>query len=60
MRTCWPSEAPGVVVNDLGGTMEGDGADPEPARTVAGEIGAAGGRRSPRPATCPRSMAVKR
>jgi NAD(P)-dependent dehydrogenase (short-subunit alcohol dehydrogenase family) len=33
-----------VVVNDLGGSMEGDGADPEPARTVAGEIADAGGK----------------
>jgi NAD(P)-dependent dehydrogenase (short-subunit alcohol dehydrogenase family) len=33
-----------VVVNDLGGTKEGDGADPEPARSVAGEITAVGGR----------------
>jgi NAD(P)-dependent dehydrogenase (short-subunit alcohol dehydrogenase family) len=32
-----------VVVNDLGGTMEGTGADPEPARTVAAEIVDAGG-----------------
>jgi NAD(P)-dependent dehydrogenase (short-subunit alcohol dehydrogenase family) len=32
-----------VVVNDLGGTKEGTGADPEPAQTVAAEIVAAGG-----------------
>jgi NAD(P)-dependent dehydrogenase (short-subunit alcohol dehydrogenase family) len=32
-----------VVVNDLGGTMEGDGADSEPAATVAAEITDAGG-----------------
>ena len=32
-----------VVVNDLGGGMEGDGADAEPASTVAAEIAAAGG-----------------
>jgi NAD(P)-dependent dehydrogenase (short-subunit alcohol dehydrogenase family) len=32
-----------VVVNDLGGTMEGDGADPGPAAAVAAEIVAAGG-----------------
>jgi NAD(P)-dependent dehydrogenase (short-subunit alcohol dehydrogenase family) len=32
-----------VVVNDLGGTKEGTGADPEPARTVAAEIVDAGG-----------------
>ena len=32
-----------VVVNDLGGSMEGVGADGEPASTVAGEIVAAGG-----------------
>ena len=32
-----------VVVNDLGGTMEGDGADPAPAAAVAAEIVAAGG-----------------
>jgi NAD(P)-dependent dehydrogenase (short-subunit alcohol dehydrogenase family) len=33
----------GVVVNDLGGSMEGEGADAEPASTVAAEIVAAGG-----------------
>ena len=32
-----------VVVNDLGGSIEGDGADTEPASTVAAEIVAAGG-----------------
>jgi NAD(P)-dependent dehydrogenase (short-subunit alcohol dehydrogenase family) len=32
-----------VVVNDLGGSMEGEGADAEPATTVAAEITAAGG-----------------
>ena len=32
-----------VVVNDLGGSMEGVGADAEPAATVAAEIVAAGG-----------------
>jgi NAD(P)-dependent dehydrogenase (short-subunit alcohol dehydrogenase family) len=32
-----------VVVNDLGGTKEGTGADPEPAGAVAAEIGKAGG-----------------
>ncbi|MEU4658427.1 SDR family NAD(P)-dependent oxidoreductase [Streptomyces sp. NPDC023723] len=32
-----------VVVNDLGGTMEGFGADPGPARRVADEINASGG-----------------
>jgi NAD(P)-dependent dehydrogenase (short-subunit alcohol dehydrogenase family) len=32
-----------VVVNDLGGSMEGMGADAEPATNVAAEIGAAGG-----------------
>jgi NAD(P)-dependent dehydrogenase (short-subunit alcohol dehydrogenase family) len=32
-----------VVVNDLGGTKEGTGADPEPASAVAAEIGQAGG-----------------
>ena len=36
-----------VVVNDLGGTKEGDGADPTPARTVADEIVQAGGRAIP-------------
>ncbi len=29
-----------VVVNDLGGSMQGDGADAEPASAVAAEIGA--------------------
>jgi NAD(P)-dependent dehydrogenase (short-subunit alcohol dehydrogenase family) len=33
----------GVVVNDLGGSMEGVGADPEPASAVAAEIADAGG-----------------
>ena len=32
-----------VVVNDLGGSMEGVGADAEPASDVAAEIVAAGG-----------------
>jgi len=32
-----------VVVNDLGGSMEGVGADAEPASTVAAEVVAAGG-----------------
>ena len=32
-----------VVVNDLGGSMDGVGADAEPASTVAAEIVAAGG-----------------
>jgi NAD(P)-dependent dehydrogenase (short-subunit alcohol dehydrogenase family) len=32
-----------VVVNDLGGTKEGTGADPEPAHTVVAEITDAGG-----------------
>lgn len=36
-----------VVVNDLGGTMEGDGTDPEPARGVADEIVRAGGTAIP-------------
>ena len=36
-----------VVVNDLGGTKEGAGADPEPARSVAGEIVDAGGKAIP-------------
>lgn len=33
-----------VVVNDLGGTKEGEGSDPQPARTVADEIIDRGGR----------------
>src|SRR5579875_2183819 len=32
-----------VVVNDLGGSVSGDGADKGPAETVVGEITAAGG-----------------
>jgi NAD(P)-dependent dehydrogenase (short-subunit alcohol dehydrogenase family) len=36
-----------VVVNDLGGTKEGDGIDPEPARSVATEIVEAGGKAIP-------------
>ena len=37
------SRAASVVVNDLGGSMRGDGADAGPASNVAGEIVAAGG-----------------
>jgi NAD(P)-dependent dehydrogenase (short-subunit alcohol dehydrogenase family) len=33
----------GVVVNDLGGSMEGEGADAQPAAAVVAEITAAGG-----------------
>ena len=33
-----------VVVNDLGGDVGGEGADPTPAQQVAAEIEAAGGR----------------
>ena len=33
-----------VVVNDLGGDLAGEGADPTPAQEVAGEIAAAGGQ----------------
>jgi NAD(P)-dependent dehydrogenase (short-subunit alcohol dehydrogenase family) len=33
-----------VVVNDLGGSVDGAGSSPEPAHTVAAEIVAAGGR----------------
>jgi NAD(P)-dependent dehydrogenase (short-subunit alcohol dehydrogenase family) len=36
--------AASVVVNDLGGTKEGDGTDPEPAQSVAREIVEAGGK----------------
>jgi NAD(P)-dependent dehydrogenase (short-subunit alcohol dehydrogenase family) len=36
-----------VVVNDLGGTKEGDGIDPEPALSVVREIVEAGGRAIP-------------
>jgi len=36
-----------VVVNDLGGTMDGEGTDPEPARSVVAEIVDAGGRAIP-------------
>src|ERR1019366_2177182 len=36
-----------VVVNDLGGTIEGDGSDSEPAKTVADEILDAGGKAIP-------------
>ncbi|HEX5614330.1 MAG TPA: SDR family oxidoreductase [Acidimicrobiia bacterium] len=38
------SEGAAVVVNDLGGTSGGDGADATPAQEVAAEITAAGGR----------------
>ena len=37
-------EGAAVVVNDLGGSTEGEGADTGPAETVAGEIRTAGGR----------------
>lgn len=33
-----------VVINDVGGTLTGDGADAGPASTVVGEIAAAGGQ----------------
>ena len=36
-----------VVVNDLGGTKEGEGIDPEPSQNVAGEIVEAGGKAIP-------------
>jgi NAD(P)-dependent dehydrogenase (short-subunit alcohol dehydrogenase family) len=36
-----------VVVNDLGGSMEGEGADAEPARSVATEIRDRGGKAIP-------------
>ena len=36
-----------VVVNDFGGTKEGTGGDPEPARTAAAELVAAGGTAVP-------------
>jgi NAD(P)-dependent dehydrogenase (short-subunit alcohol dehydrogenase family) len=38
------AEGAAVVVNDLGGTSGGDGADATPAQQVAEEIAAAGGR----------------
>ena len=38
------SEGAAVVVNDLGGDVSGEGADPTPAQQVAAEIEAAGGR----------------
>ena len=38
------AEGASVVVNDLGGSNEGEGADAGPARAVADEITAAGGR----------------
>ena len=37
------AEGAKVVVNDLGGTFDGSGADPEPARAVVEEIRAMGG-----------------
>src|SRR5712691_1445437 len=37
-------EGAAVVVNDLGGSTEGEGADAGPAETAAGEVRAAGGR----------------
>jgi NAD(P)-dependent dehydrogenase (short-subunit alcohol dehydrogenase family) len=37
-------EGAAVVVNDLGGSTEGEGADAGPAQAVVGEIRAAGGR----------------
>ena len=40
---CWPQRGASVVVNDLGGSMEGTGADAGPAADVVGEIEAAGG-----------------
>ena len=43
MRSCSAERGANVVVNDLGGSMEGVGADGVPARQVADEIVAAGG-----------------
>ena len=43
MRCCSARAARSVVVNDLGGSMTGVGADAEPASAVAAEIVAAGG-----------------
>ena len=49
-----------VVVNDLGGTMEGVGHDAGPAQNVVNEIVGAGGARSPIPVTFPRRPEGKR
>ncbi len=46
-RTSSPSEARSVVVNDLGGTMEGVGHDAGPAQGVVDEILGAGGTAIP-------------
>ena len=43
MHSCSATGGRPFVVNDLGGSMEGVGADAEPAATVAAEIVAAGG-----------------
>src|SRR5260370_38350890 len=53
-------EGAAVVVNDLGGSTEGEGADAGPAETAAGEIRAAGGRARPNPASAPAPPAPHR
>ena len=42
-RSNWPRQGAKVVVNDLGGTVDGTGADTGPAQTVVDEIKACGG-----------------
>ena len=44
-----------VVVNDLGGTSSGEGADKRPADEVVEVIKAGAARRSPTTTTCPTS-----
>ena len=43
-RACSPSAGRSVVVNDLGGAVDGTGADAAPAAEVVAEIEAAGGK----------------
>ena len=42
-RSSWPGKVRKVVVNDLGGSVDGTGADTGPAQSVVDEIVAAGG-----------------
>ena len=47
------SEGMSVVVNDLGGALDGSGRDAGPARGVAGRSPGAAGAPSPTAPTCP-------
>ena len=52
------SEGAKVVVNDLGGAVDGSGDDRTPAEQVVAEIEKAGARPSPTPTTSPPGTAA--